>query len=140
MRWWGGPVPRFGAPAAEVWEAIQAGVHPTLALVGADGLQGFAQIIARDGCAHLARLIVAPGLRGCGTGRTLVCALLERAAASQPAAITLNVYRDNVAAIALYRKLGFVFLAGAADAESRAMIWSGPDSAAIAMADAVDRD
>lgn len=59
--------------------------------------------------AAIARVIVAPDMRGIGLGRTL-CQLLLAKAADHPRAeiLTLGVYRDNAAAISLYSSLGFV--------------------------------
>ncbi|PSD27888.1 N-acetyltransferase, partial [Stenotrophomonas maltophilia] len=57
---------------------------------------------------HLGRLLVAPQARGCGLGRRLVHALIEQAFQSDAVErLTLRVYRDNAAAVALYRTLGF---------------------------------
>jgi [ribosomal protein S18]-alanine N-acetyltransferase len=63
----------------------------------------------RSGAAHLGRIIVSPALRGNGYGRELVAALKARALqVSGASTVSLNVYRDNVVALNLYKSLGFV--------------------------------
>ena len=58
---------------------------------------------------HLGRIIVAPQARGKGLGRVLCQQLIDCAcAASGASALTLRVYRDNAAALALYRSFGFL--------------------------------
>ncbi|WP_051228824.1 GNAT family N-acetyltransferase [Paludibacterium yongneupense] len=125
MRLWGGPQLRWGASAAEVWETIQAAEHRVYALVDDGALQGLAQIVERDGRAHLARVIVDPHLRGQGVGERLLRAVLAQALALSVAAVTLNVYRENRVAIRLYRKLGFDFCDADANGDSLPMIWKG---------------
>jgi ribosomal protein S18 acetylase RimI-like enzyme len=70
---------------------------------------GFSQYWPRPGDAvHLLRVIVAPDARGNGLGRELCVQLAERALeATSAGVITLNVYRDNPVALALYESLGF---------------------------------
>lgn len=60
-----------------------------------------------DGCGHLARLIVAPELRGMGLGRALVLDLLAMAAGKGLEPVGLWVEPANEVAVSLYRKLGF---------------------------------
>jgi ribosomal protein S18 acetylase RimI-like enzyme len=72
------------------------------------GLAGFGQALPMSPRrTHLARVIVRPDVRGQGIGRALVETLLSRAAETGAAVATLNVYRDNAAAAALYTSLGF---------------------------------
>ena len=64
--------------------------------------------VPAPGVAHLGRIIVSPISRGHGYGRLLCQQLIERAfQATAATAVTLRVYRDNPAAIALYSNLGF---------------------------------
>lgn len=58
--------------------------------------------------AHLGRIIVSPLARGRGLGRLLMQALSAQALGQADVQqLTLRVYRDNTAAVALYRDLGF---------------------------------
>ena len=77
-------------------------------LVGTQELLGFGQVMPKPrNRLHFARLIVSPSHRGQGYGFELVNALLRRALARQPKSVSLNVFRDNAAAIAVYSRLGF---------------------------------
>ncbi|GHT81262.1 hypothetical protein AGMMS49960_16730 [Betaproteobacteria bacterium] len=76
----------------------------------ADDVLGFGQLVEKNlNTVRLARIIVAPHVRGRGLGKTL-CQLLLAKSANLPGAeiLTLNVYRDNPVAISLYSSLGFV--------------------------------
>jgi GNAT superfamily N-acetyltransferase len=55
---------------------------------------------------------VVPPWRGRGVGRLLVAGLLEEARASGLPGVSLSVEPDNVAALALYRSLGFEEVGG----------------------------
>ena len=71
-------------------------------------ITGFGQILARPGSVnHLARIIVNPVYRGMGYGTGLLEALISTASQGSET-ITLNVYRANNIAVAVYNKLGFV--------------------------------
>ena len=110
LRWAGPKVPFPFAPA-ELPEllAVPGGGSYCLAEGGRGSPIGFGQYWPRpDATVHLLRIIVRPESRGQGMGRELCGQLVSRAVASAPAqAVTLNVYRDNVAAIGLYQQLGF---------------------------------
>ncbi len=54
---------------------------------------------------YITRVAVAPVCRGEGLGRAMMCEYLSRFAQAE---VHLHVRRDNAAAIALYRSLGFV--------------------------------
>lgn len=71
-------------------------------------LLAFGQLLEKDAAnGHLARLIVCPEQRRRGHGASLVRELLRRARERGYRMVTLNVDRDNDAAQALYRSLGF---------------------------------
>jgi ribosomal protein S18 acetylase RimI-like enzyme len=53
-------------------------------------------------------MMVADGWRGCGVGTALVAAAIEQARARGLHKLALSVFPHNGAAIALYRKFGFV--------------------------------
>jgi len=68
----------------------------------------FGQIVPKlDGRLHLARLIVDPGSRATGIGRLLANELLREARETGGRLVSLNVSATNLAAIGLYRSLGF---------------------------------
>ena len=111
LRHWAGPNTRCPATAQSFWEDITSTDATTFAFESpALGLAGFGQVRFREQAyGHLARVIVAPHLRGCGLGRALCLALMREAAHRHPIkAYTLYVFPDNLGAIALYRALGFV--------------------------------
>jgi ribosomal protein S18 acetylase RimI-like enzyme len=62
----------------------------------------------------LARVIVAPDHRRRGFGRQLVAAVLAEASRRGHPRVALNVLRDNVAAMRLYRSVGFELSDGVA--------------------------
>ena len=70
---------------------------------------GFGQYwLTAPGTAHLGRIIVSPQARGRGLGRVLMQLLCAEALRSPDVQrLSLRVYRDNVAALALYRDVGF---------------------------------
>jgi len=70
---------------------------------------------------HLGRIIVAPQARGRGLGSVLMTRLCAEAIRhADVVQLTLNVYRDNAAAVALYRDLGF---AGSEDASTPELLF-----------------
>ena len=75
---------------------------------------GFGQLVKRVPAGmHLARIIVSPASRGGGLVRILCERLIERTnAVSEVRQLTLNVYRDNRQAMALYLSLGFTEIPG----------------------------
>jgi ribosomal protein S18 acetylase RimI-like enzyme len=109
-RRWGGPKVPFPFVANELAQllAVPGGGSYCLAGEGAAPL-GFGQYWPRPGeTIHLLRIIVSPTSRGKGLGRELCGQLIAHALAAAPArSVTLNVYRDNEAAVALYKWLGF---------------------------------
>ena len=108
---WAGPRLTFPFVLADFPEQLAIpGDGDSYCLAGCDDAPcGFGQHwVATPGMVHLGRLIVAPALRGAGLGRLLCEQLIEAAvAATLAAAVTLRVYKDNQAAMALYRGLGF---------------------------------
>ena len=58
---------------------------------------------------HLARLAVRPDQRGRGTGSLLLHDLLTQFIRRGAQTITVNTQKDNIASLALYRRLGFDF-------------------------------
>jgi ribosomal-protein-alanine N-acetyltransferase len=56
---------------------------------------------------HILNVAVRPEARVGGVGRALVSVVMDEAAASAAAVVTLEVRRENDAALALYRSFGF---------------------------------
>ena len=121
LRWAGPNVPfPFSAEELPALLALEGSVNHCLA-DGAGAPRAFGQHWpTAPGTVHLGRILVAPNVRGQGVGRVLCEQLIAAAVRSTGAhTVTLMVYRDNVAAIALYTSLGFV----AQEARSRADAW-----------------
>ncbi|MEE4275093.1 MAG: GNAT family N-acetyltransferase [Thermoleophilia bacterium] len=105
---WAGPDITFPVEQAALMREAEFGAGRDVALEDDAGVVAFGQVLPKEGGRmHLARVIVRPDARGRGVGRALVEALLARAGESGAALVTLNVYRDNTAAIGLYTDLGF---------------------------------
>jgi ribosomal protein S18 acetylase RimI-like enzyme len=69
---------------------------------------GFGQLIPKsEQRLHAARIIVVPHLRGRGFGRKLCQVLINKAVELKYSRMSLNVSKDNAAAIKLYKSLGF---------------------------------
>ena len=106
---WGGPAFRFPFTEATFREDARLGSQPTWTLTDdRDALRGFGQYYLRVGRGHLARLAIAPSVRGRGYGSTLIHLLCHRAAAELGVdSFSLFVDAGNDGALRLYRRLGF---------------------------------
>ncbi len=74
-------------------------------------MAAFAAIYCNDAAgrdAYLSMLAVAPDQRGCGLSSQVLGAAIAHARARGFARMTLEVYQNNDAALAVYRKLGFL--------------------------------
>ena len=82
----------------------------TVATVAEDarGLTGYQISTANPFGAHLARLAVRPETQQRGLGSLLVTDLLQRLNRKGVARLTVNTQSDNLASLALYRKMGFI--------------------------------
>lgn len=119
LRWAG---PRLAYPfAPDELPALLAHPHgKSFCLAEADGEPlGFGQYWEVDaGAVHLGRIIVAPDSRGQGLGRQLCRQLIVRALQATGAhSVTLRVFWDNAAAVALYASLGFTPVASKSDGQ-----------------------
>ena len=107
---WAGPGVPFPLPPDRFAHALDLAARPGWVLLDEQGqCLGFGQywMTAAD-TAHLGRIIVSPHVRGHGLGRALMQALSAQAMREDGIQrLTLRVYRDNTAAVALYRDLGF---------------------------------
>ena len=108
VRLWAGPRVSYPLNLALLPQQIQWENSASLSVVESAAVVAFGQIVSKpERRLHLARLIVSSSERGKGHGRFLATALLERALASRPSAVSLNVAADNHAALSLYRSLRF---------------------------------
>jgi ribosomal protein S18 acetylase RimI-like enzyme len=109
-RRWAGPKVSYPFSAAELPQLLAVPGSSSYCLASERSVPlGFGQFWPRPGgVIHLLRIIVSPTLRGKGLGRELCGQLIARALATAPAhSLTLNVYRENERAVALYERLGF---------------------------------
>ncbi|MFZ6871999.1 GNAT family N-acetyltransferase [Undibacterium sp. Di27W] len=121
---WAGPQLVYPFASADL-PALLAKPHAQ-ALVMVDANQevvAFAQFWRRDEQrVHLGRIIVSPAARGLGYGKLLCEQLMQHAIAGTGlSVVSLRVYRDNPAALHLYRQLGFVEVESDSNAEVAAM-------------------
>ncbi|MHC1653598.1 GNAT family N-acetyltransferase [Stenotrophomonas maltophilia] len=107
---WAGPGVAFPLAPDAFAQVLALAARPARVLLDEQGdCVGFGQYWLTDpDVAHLGRIIVSPQARGRGLGRRLVQRLGAEALRSPGVRrLTLRVYRDNAAALALYRDLGF---------------------------------
>lgn len=110
LEWWEGGRAAFPPDVSLVraWHR-EDGVHPYV-LLGAGEPCGYGEIWEDPGVgeAELARLIVAPHRRDRGVGRRLARLLAGAARARGYEHVWLRVRAENAAALACYRRAGFV--------------------------------
>ena len=87
-----------GSGRTELWLGLRDPAGELLVIGGLERLD--------TGVPHLGGILTATGLRGRGLGRLVSAALTRRALAGSPVC-TLGMYSDNVAARAVYRRLGY---------------------------------
>jgi ribosomal protein S18 acetylase RimI-like enzyme len=106
---WAGPRLRFPFSAAELPALLTVAGGESYCLFDGTETCGFGQHwVLTPGAVHLGRIILSPSTRGKGLGRVLCRQLATKAVQSTGAhTVTLRVYRDNAAALALYASLGF---------------------------------
>ncbi len=105
-------------PTRQVWSADY--VQDTIVYQREGQMVGYVFFQVLDGQAYVRHLVTAPRHRGQGIGRAL---MNEVAARTRQAGVTqwsLNVKPDNVAAIALYERMGMAF---AHDSVAMRMRW-----------------
>lgn len=108
-RQWGGPEMRFPFSEKRFLEDIHWPKLPSYSAVGNDGrLLGFGQFYEKLGRCHLARLAVAPEVRGMGLGKKFVSSLMKISQDQlRKNEFSLYVLEQNTPALACYRSLGF---------------------------------
>jgi len=109
LKVWGGPDFRHPCNRHSFAEDMHWGRMASFSLrhPGVE-LAAFGQLYERLDCINLARLVVNPAMRGQGVGKRLVGMLLAVGPQLFPCRrYSLFVYRDNTAAYACYRSMGF---------------------------------
>jgi ribosomal protein S18 acetylase RimI-like enzyme len=106
---WGGPGLRFPFTHESFLEDMQWEKMPSYSLLDDSGqLGGFGQFYEKSGRCHLARLVVAPQLRGQGQGQWFIARLMETGMQQLGKnACSLFVIASNVRALKCYTALGF---------------------------------
>lgn len=105
---WAGPYQPYPLDPDYLPADLELFTTESLVLLKNERLIAFGQLQEKDTRnGHLARLIVYPGERRRGHGRTLVKRLLQLAIRKGYHSVSLNVDRDNHAAQTLYAGLGF---------------------------------
>lgn len=107
---WGGPQFRFPFTELTFFEDARVDVLPSYALVENDTLiVGFGQYYFRVGRCHLGRLVISPERRGRHLGKALIYGLVELGVQELNVdECSLFVAEENIYAMRLYEKLGFV--------------------------------
>jgi len=106
---WAGPKVRFPFSIKSLMEDSHYSTENTFSLVNDEEvLVGIGQILEKNQRLHIARIIVAPDLRGKGFGKDL-CIHLIREGVKRFGGIefSLNVNNTNTRAIHIYQTLGF---------------------------------
>lgn len=86
---------------------VHTGGSIFFARIGND-IVGTCALIKDEGGLELAKMAVTASVRGRGIGERLVCAAIARAKSLGETRVRLTTNRSLTAAIALYRKVGFV--------------------------------
>ena len=107
---WGGPRFRYPFTVRTFRRDCHWGRMPGFRLNSPAGeFAAFGQMYERYGRINLARLVVHPEMRGTGVGKRLLASLMEIGPTLFTAdEFSLFSYRDNAAAVACYRSMGFV--------------------------------
>lgn len=108
-RLWCGTRVGYPIDLALLPDAIEFGACESWAAEGRSEIVAFGQLVSKPlERLHLARIISDPDRRGEGHGREISAYLLDVAREQRPSVVSLNVFAENAAAIALYHSLGFV--------------------------------
>ena len=106
---WGGPSFRYPFTRDSFFADLYWGEMASFCLFDpANDFVAFGQVYDRDERIHLARLVVAPEMRGQGSGKRLVEMLMEAGREVYPRdEVSLFVFRANTPAYECYKSLGF---------------------------------
>lgn len=99
--------PMSSARVSSWWEPADVEAYTAVDAAGDLVAYGELWLDPREDEVELARLIVAPTIRGQGVGRRLVSALVQRARLTGLSTVILRVSRGNPAAVRCYRASGF---------------------------------
>ena len=106
---WAGPYVSFPLAIDSLRAQISCTPDNSFCIEKKGKVIAFGQLIRKsEDRLHFARIIVHPAERGNGYGRILCSGLIDKANNQNCRQITLNVYRQNTAALKLYKSLGFV--------------------------------
>lgn len=103
---WAGPLVRFPLVLEQLKKDISWSLIPSYSLLENDELVGFIQIFDRFECLHIGRVAINPTKRGKGYAIKLMHELFKVYENSNKN-YSLFVYKDNLNAINLYKKLDF---------------------------------
>lgn len=102
--------PLWGLSLEGIKRAYQQSSYATVVVApDTHKLIGYQISTATDYSAHLARLGVDPAMQKQGIGYCLVTDLLEHFQQKHTYNVTVNTQNDNLASLALYKKLGFFY-------------------------------
>jgi ribosomal-protein-alanine N-acetyltransferase len=99
-------MPLWQNPLNALERALPQATSATV-LEDAQGVVGYQISTANPFGAHLARLAVRPDAQQRGLGSLMVTDLIQRLKAKGVARLTVNTQSDNLASLALYKKMGF---------------------------------
>ncbi len=120
---WAGPLVHFPLEISRLLDEIEYSPDNSFCLKHDGILKAFGQLLSKQAASlHMARIIVEPGSRGQGYGCKLCKDLIQIARERNVRALTLNVYRDNLAGLGLYVGLGFKLVADKSTADYVHMI------------------
>lgn len=120
MRWWDIDAvldierevfPDTAWTAGQFWSELAQSNRHYVVHDDAAGVCGYAGLMAVPPTADVQTIAVAPRAQGTGVGRSMLGALLERAAQSGCTEVLLEVRADNDRALAVYEKAGFESIA-----------------------------
>lgn len=128
-RVWAGPRISFPLQTAQLAAEMMFCPDNAYCLQRNGVLAGFGQLIKiNEDCYHLARIITNPEYRGQGVGRELCSQLITLAWQRGGSQLSLNVYRSNARAVALYQRLGFIAQADQSDSDMVYMLLENEDT------------
>ncbi|MGA2655507.1 MAG: ribosomal protein S18-alanine N-acetyltransferase [Gammaproteobacteria bacterium] len=97
----------YFAPWPRAAFSASIGIYPAFVLEKNQEIIGYALFSAVKDEAHILNLVIKPSLQHHGYGRLLLRFILEAMLQNQVKSISLEVARNNVAALHLYQSLGF---------------------------------
>ncbi|TQV81049.1 GNAT family N-acetyltransferase [Aliikangiella coralliicola] len=104
---WGGPKINFPFAHQQLIKDLNWPETPSYSLIDNDGhLAGFIQVFDRFGNNHLGRVAIHPNMRGKGLGKKLMTSVFTKVNPGKK--LSLYVVKNNLAAVNLYQRLGFV--------------------------------